>query len=208
MADFLRTWLKLECIGISGNRLSRIGGNTCDDIELFLAVADLAFINFYFRNELSDRIVSALSSIPPAQAFDEKIVRPILYSSETGFFEVEIRRELSYYFESVPRIEIPNVIELGDTPDTFDTCIVMAGEKVASRAWSVRRNDRAAEIAVETYDPYRRRGYGCQVVAAWVRRILEQGKVPIYSHRTGNLESKALARSVGAILFADVISYY
>lgn len=175
--DYLAVWLVLECIGISGQRLVRISGSTCDDIESVLEATYADGSREYFEGD----------------------------RQPTG---IETRRERTYCFDSVPQIACPNVSFLGDTHETFDTFAVFVNDQLASRAWSVRRTDASAEIAVETIEAYRRRGYGKQVVVAWAAYQLQQGKHAIYSHRTGNLESQALAESVGARRFVDVVSYY
>jgi hypothetical protein len=68
-----------------------------------------------------------------------------------------------------------------------------AGGRPVSWAWSVRESDHAAECAVETAEPFRRRGLAARVTAAWANQVLAAGKVPFYSHETGNEASRALA---------------
>ncbi len=84
-------------------------------------------------------------------------------------------------------------------------CVVEEG-KVVSRAWSSREDDFAAELAVETDEAYRRQGYAKAVASAWAARIIGKGKVAFYSHRVDNWASGALARSLNAVHFMDVIS--
>ncbi|MBN2146398.1 MAG: GNAT family N-acetyltransferase [Anaerolineales bacterium] len=76
-----------------------------------------------------------------------------------------------------------------------------------SRAWSVRQNDRCAELAVETLPDYRGRGYARQVSAAWGGAVLRQGRVAFYSHRIENRASAALARSLGVTWLADCTGF-
>ena len=82
--------------------------------------------------------------------------------------------------------------------------VAEAGQ-IVSRAWSVRESDRAAECAVETVERLRRRGYGAQATAAWVNRVLADGKVPFYSHEAGNEPSRALARRLGLLHVFSVV---
>jgi len=175
--DYLVVWLALECIGIEGQRLVLIDGNTCDDIE---EVLEATFAD-------------------GSTALYEGGGHP------TG---IETRRERTYYFAGPARCPHPDVVFLGDTSETLDTFAVLVDGQIASRAWSVRRTNTSAEIAVETVEMHRRKGYGSQVVSAWVSFQLQQGKHAIYSHRIGNLESQALAEKTGARQFVDVVSYY
>jgi len=85
------------------------------------------------------------------------------------------------------------------------TASVAEAGQVVSRAWSVRESDRAAECAVETVEPMRRRGYGAQATAAWANRVLGDGKVPFYSHEAGNEPSRALARGLGLLHVFSVV---
>ena len=84
--------------------------------------------------------------------------------------------------------------------------IVLKGEPV-SWAWSVRKNDVSAEVAVETSLAYRRRGYARQVAAAWAAEVAKQGKVAFFSHAEDNLASMRLARSLNLTEFARVAAY-
>lgn len=181
--QLLRVWLELECIGIENDRLIRIGGSVCDDVE---QVLDARFSSgehkMYFRSDVDP------GAIPPSN---------------------EVRQEITYYYQSIkPFLPDPWLVYRGDNADYLDEYAISYDGITQSRAWSVRRNERAAEIAVETYEGWRRKGYGRQVVLAWVEYQLHHGKIPIYSHRKGNLESEALAKSTGAIRFVEVVSYH
>lgn len=193
----LRAWLRLECIEIGpDDRLRRIEGVTCDDLERILAVKSGDEHHVYLREGDPPEAIDARSMFVNAEK----------WAAQYGI--TEIRREKTYRILGLPDIKTPDVTALGDTPENFDVFSVMRDGQAVSSAWSVRRNADAAEIAVETLEPYRRRGYGKQVVAAWVRHQVAQEKIAIYSHRTGNLESEALARSCAAVLFAETVSYY
>jgi len=78
---------------------------------------------------------------------------------------------------------------------------------VVSEAWSSRRTDVAAELAVETLLEYRQRGYARQVCAAWASHQLTLGRTAFYSHDLENTASAALARSLGVRHFMDNVSY-
>lgn len=204
---FLSAWFSLECIGISRDILSRIKGNTCDDVEAFLITLDNLGYQCYFRHDFPiDLSVKILSSDAKYLFENEKYTRDILLQNSVNI--IEIRREITYCFLDMLQVDIPDIVFLGDTHETFDTFAILHNGKAVSRAWSIRRNDNAAEIAVETKEKFRRMGYGKQVVLAWAEYILSLGKEAIYSHRKGNLESQALANSVGAKQFVEVLSFH
>lgn len=207
--DLLQVWFELECIGFNSYMgMFRIPGSTCDDIGYVVGVRPINDAGAYqyarFREDL-----------PPSVALELWVeMRDDVLENEDGVWEVlvrngytknELRREITYTFDKIPSIITPDV---GKDDLENDALVVQIDNRIVSSAWSIRSNDRAEEIAVETHGDFRRRGYGKQVVAQWVRRTLDRGKIPIYSHRKGNLESMALALSVGAIPFVEVVSYH
>jgi hypothetical protein len=68
---------------------------------------------------------------------------------------------------------------------------------------SARISPEAAEAGVETVAAYR--GQGCAQVAveAWAAAIRESGRVPFYSTSWGNAASRAVARKLALIPFAE-----
>lgn len=196
--NLLEIKFKLECISMNKDTLElyRTDGSTCDDIEkaFFAKCSDGKLYSLY-----EDRYIQGHS---PSEVFESDELAEKLFAGC-----VELRRELWYFFERTPPYLSNLVIGIGDTPDTLDTFIIPdddGGWK--ARAWSVRRNEESAEIAVETKEEHRRKGFGTQVVSAWVTSQIERGKIGIYAHRKYNLESKHLAEKVGATLFADILS--
>lgn len=200
--DYLAVWLNLECIEIAGNRLYRVTGSTCDDIELVLGVRTAKTYTTYVSSALDDERAAATLALPGKKVFDVDIVTAILGTV------TEVRREVSYHFPERPSITPRNVAAIGDTADTLDTFAVVIDNEIVSRAWSVRRTQYSAEVAVETVEHARGNGFATQCVAAWANYQLAQNKVPIYSHRKGNEASAGVAQAVGAKAFAEVISYY
>lgn len=209
---FLEAWFRLECVGFDkGSRLVSVDGDTCDDVEL-VAVCFLpedGKYRVYMSAALPDEVSNCIMGLDPQALFgNSQLVEDVLYV-RAGMPKVEIRKEITYRFDNAASGQNTNdVAFLGDTEETLDTFHIVRNGDWVSRAWSVRRNWQAAEIAVETKENYRRMGFGKQVVAAWVKYQLSLGKEAIYSHRTGNLESMYLAQSVGAINFVEITSYY
>jgi len=68
---------------------------------------------------------------------------------------------------------------------------------------SSRRSALAAEAGVETLPDHRGRGYGAAVVAAWASAVRREGLVPLYSTSWDNAASRALARRLNLILYAE-----
>jgi GNAT acetyltransferase-like protein len=208
--NMLFYWFELECIGFDNyERLVRIIGNTCDDIEHAVIVKFSSCPSkIYLRHDMSNHsFISEINYLDIDRAFDDHtIVLDLL--SKYGIDVVEIRREMSYYFDRKPSINTSDVVWRGDTQSFYDEASILSGNKVISRAWSVRRNMNSAEIAVETDEKHRRKNLAKRVVSSWVSHQIDNGKVPIYSHRSGNVESQKLVTSCGGIKFAEVISYH
>ncbi len=85
--------------------------------------------------------------------------------------------------------------------------VIMHSGQAVCRAMSVRQDAYCAEVYVETTPAYRKRGYGRQAVAAWANDILQSGRVPLYSYKMRNTASAALAHSLGATWFANVVEF-
>lgn len=66
---------------------------------------------------------------------------------------------------------------------------------------SVRVTDLAHEAGVETHPDFRGRGHASRAVAAWASAVRELSCVPLYSTSWENEPSRALATTLGLILF-------
>lgn len=84
-----------------------------------------------------------------------------------------------------------------------DQWVVNLNGEPVTRAWSVRQNAQAAELAVETLPHYRRHGWARQAASAWAYAVLLSGRTPFYSHARDNLVSEALARSLKLTPYAE-----
>lgn len=85
--------------------------------------------------------------------------------------------------------------------------VVLEGDQPVCWAWSERSNAACAEVAVETHPDHRRKGYAHQAVAAWAAEVIGSGRVALYSYKAANEASRALAYSLGAVWYADVMCY-
>ena len=79
--------------------------------------------------------------------------------------------------------------------------VVLDGNRIVSLCHSSRNAAHAAEAGVETLEGYRGRGYAAAVVAHWAREVRAEGREPLYSTSWDNVASRALARSLGLILY-------
>jgi GNAT acetyltransferase-like protein len=68
---------------------------------------------------------------------------------------------------------------------------------IVSACVSARENDRCGEAWVYTDVEHRHRGFALKVVNAWAGSLIENGKVPFYSHKLENAASASLARKLG-----------
>jgi RimJ/RimL family protein N-acetyltransferase len=75
---------------------------------------------------------------------------------------------------------------------------VVDGQAVAV-CGSVRITPRAHEAGLETAVPFRGRGYGKAVVAAWSMAVRALGVEPLYSTTWQNDASRAVARALGLV---------
>ena len=77
---------------------------------------------------------------------------------------------------------------------------------VVSACYSPRHSSRACEAGVDTEEPYRGRGYAARVVAAWRDAVEREGRVPLYSTTWDNAASRAVARKLGLVAYAETLS--
>lgn len=91
---------------------------------------------------------------------------------------------LEYYFA-----RRPSPAEFRDVAYQKGCHVVGVGGVPVSWAWTSEASDEAEELAVETAPEHRRRGYARRAVSAWAARVLDEGKVALYSHETGNVAS-------------------
>jgi GNAT superfamily N-acetyltransferase len=154
----------------------------------------------YFCHSLPVGLRTRLRALPPDQVFKHPTrVGRILAEDRPC---LEMWNGKGYIFE---RIATPN--EFPDVLARENSFVIVVGGKPVSRAWTVRGDDRAEEVAVETTPEYRGHGYARQVTAAWAYQVLSAEKVAFYSHSRENLASRALARSLGLIQYATVIEF-
>lgn len=68
---------------------------------------------------------------------------------------------------------------------------------IVSACVSTRENKKCGEAWVYTDIQYRNQGFAQKVVNAWAASLMENGKVPFYSHKIENMASASLAKQLG-----------
>jgi hypothetical protein len=94
--------------------------------------------------------------------------------------------------------------EVADWQPTF--AVVRDGQAV-SICFSSRIGTHAAAAGVETLSDFRGRGYATSVTAAWAAAVRAAGHIPLYGTSWDNLASQGIARRLGLIQFAEVITW-
>ena len=212
--DYTCLQLELECIGIDAlGQLYRIPCANPDTLHRVYVVRCTEETHHFFRQNLPLPLRTKLQHLPfeDYQEHPER-VKSIL-EEDAPCEEYFVGK--SYIFSvSLPSSIFPDVVHLSslnpemvkqynphlDLTQKEAYGIVVDG-KIVSCCESIRENERSSEAWVVTREAYRRRGYARQVAAAWGSALLQQGKVPFYSHVIENLASQALAESLGLVQF-------
>jgi hypothetical protein len=157
------------------------------------------FARFY-RHDLPPDLRSRLAALPGTLVFVDRDAVAAILAEDAPCSATFFGTSGVFAFPLGPRAH-PAVTRRG--------CefVVMKGDVKAAVAWSVREDGYSAEVAVETAEGFRRRGYGRQVAAAWADSVLAQGKTAFYSYAEQNLASRALARSLSVVEFSTVAAY-
>jgi hypothetical protein len=102
---------------------------------------------------------------------------------------------------------MPDPREYAEVVEESGTFVIRREGRAVSRAWTVRGDSRASELAAETEEDQRRLGLGRQVTAAWAAATLRQNRVAFYSFRSHNVASRALAESLKARQYGTAVAY-
>jgi GNAT superfamily N-acetyltransferase len=83
---------------------------------------------------------------------------------------------------------------------------VVVDGAVVSACYSARHRPLACEAGVATMERYRGRGFGALVVSAWRDAVERGGRQPLYSTTWDNGASRAIARRLGLVPYADTLT--
>lgn len=90
--------------------------------------------------------------------------------------------------------------------DEVDRPIVVArndGGQAVAQCHAARPGPASAEAGLEVVEAYRRRGLARAVTLGWARAVCAGGRVPLYSTSWENEASRATARSLGLLPYAE-----
>jgi hypothetical protein len=217
--ELIETQLELECIGVTSDRLLvRLPGPNPDGISRFYITRHDGGYTAYFRYDLPRHIRERLEALPQDRAFnDHETVKRIL-GKDAPCESMWIGK--SYVFpDTLTTDDYLDATQLDETHQTlieqYDAkmsvhhravyAIIVDG-RIVSTCESLRENAVSAEAWTRTLPAYRRCGYA-QVTAAWAHNLHKQGKIPFYSHLWDNLDSQAVAQSLGLIQCVAGVGY-
>jgi len=154
----------------------------------------------YFHKDIPAQIRAQIVSLDPETALNDFEAVQRILSQHVPWDSVF--PGIGYYFAEIPQPSVfPDVV-------WHQGCYVIKEEdKPVSWAWSSDSSLEAAELAVETEQSHRRKGYARQVASAWAHYNMKEGKVAFYSHRADNLPSQKLAEILGVVQYARVTTY-
>jgi RimJ/RimL family protein N-acetyltransferase len=202
--------LAIECIGLNKDGLMiRIPGPDPDEIARVYVFRHKDGFNIYFRHDVPAFVREQVRALTPDRAFDDQEAIKAILAADSPCAEVGTWQTYTFP-DTLKPSQFPGVVRL----DEFHTALIeryRAGADVTKRAIygiirdgmivstcsSVRESEQAGECYVYTVEPYRGRGYGKQVTAAWAYHLQQQGKIAFYSHALDNLASQAVARGLG-----------
>lgn len=142
-----------------------------------------------YQSLLGDRLRGARPYGGPAFTFPATLPR----AGEVVVVEDEGRLERHF------RGWIPGEIAAGRAP----VLAVVAEGAPVSICFCARLSEVAAEAGLETAAPFRGRGLGPRVTAAWAEAIRASGRLPLYSTSWTNVASLAVARTLGLTAYAS-----
>lgn len=208
-SDLIRAQLELECIGVDDEGLlHRIPGDHPDDIHRAFLVRHLEATELFIRRDVDATVIRKLRRLSTDRLWcDPAELARLLYGSAV-VPEGSWSGSAYYFADAYP--EDAEAYPEGSfalaTTGEGKHVVSVDGTEV-SWAWSSRSNDRCAELATETDEAHRRQGLATRVCGAWANEQLSRGRIPFYSHLSGNVASAALAEKLGVTHFMDCVSY-
>ena len=196
--DLIRLQITLEYALNDAGRLVPFSGSSEQGLYIVYRYAG-GYIPYY-NQCLSEELCSGLRNLGGEQAFEApQAVLWLIQKHQSCQFDGSF---VSAHLSRHPgQAEFPRVVRQGDA------FVILEGGAPVCRAWSERSNAHCAEVAVETHPDHQRKGYARQAVAAWAHDVIQSGRVALYSYKAENNASRALARSLKAVWYAEVVCY-
>ncbi len=209
--DYLHLQMELEGIRVSGGNLITRAHPAVEDFPLVL-VADFnsgeKVVYFddtiprvvYDRLEVSNLQVSEIALA--AKEFSSCGINTEVGSFKTYIFPenyTDVEVELVKCFQQ----DDPKVIDFGFNSLAEQVFAIEQDGKIISACVSSRQNKQSAESWVRTDPEHRGKGLAQQVVSAWARSVLREGKTPFYSHAVENFGSSRVAYKLNLVHVYD-----
>jgi RimJ/RimL family protein N-acetyltransferase len=203
--DYLHLQMELEGIqNCGGNLITRMFPEVEDFPLILLAQTKDHQKILYFDEQISPI------------ALKNKLTKVDLQSFEVGYavnafhsygIRTQVGRYKTYIFPEMfrdaeakrvkcLRQDDPKVIAFGFDGLAEQVYAIEESGKIISACVSSRENKKSAESWVFTDPEHRGKGLAAQVVKAWARSVLREGKVPFYSHAFENIGSAKLAKKL------------
>jgi GNAT superfamily N-acetyltransferase len=209
-SQLIRLQLAIECIGLNKDGfLVRTPGPDPDDIARVYIFEHKVGFDVYFRHDVPSPIREQIRVLTPERAFHDREAVKAVLAVHSPCPEVGVWQAYTCPDTLTPG-QFPGAIRLEEAHralieryqvemDVTRRAIyaVIQDGRIVSTCLSVREHEQAGECYVYTVEPYRGRGFGKQVTAAWAYHLRQQGKIAFYSHALDNPASQAIARGLG-----------
>ncbi len=171
-------------------------------LMLIAQLANKDFVVYYGEDVLPDLQKELAANLFEGEFPKFDSLLSILRSHSMGF---EVGHYKTYVFLSQPAEEVgpicfskhdPKVKAFGFDGFTENVYAIEGADNIVSACVSTRENDRCGEAWVYTDVAYRNQGFAKKVVNSWAGNLMENGKVPFYSHKIENAASASLARKL------------
>ena len=155
----------------------------------------------HIRSDLPLSIKTKLHALSSEEIWTNQDLVADILSEDAPCKNIGIDR--IYYFRDLP--------DKKDFPDVeFENkCyVIKIDDEIASEAFSASENEFIADLAVETKEGYRRKGYARQVASAWGFNVIKSNRIGLYIHDSENFPSESLAKSLGVHFVSSTKEYF
>lgn len=170
-------------------------------------------------DELASRVLALARTEPSAQDLEDD---PVHASPYVSLLRGRVDSGPAFTFpEALPApVDIIAITELAqlerhfrgwradELPERSPILAIVENGHAVSVCFCARASAVAAEAGVDTAAPFRGRGFGPRVTAAWALAIRASGRVPLYSTSWNNHASRAVARKLALEACASDWSVY
>jgi len=171
---------------------ARVFGPLLDDLGPLLAepVGEGAVLSAENRK----RLIEALDRRIPVR----EISHQILFYTDREHFIPEVRHRV------VPLDQAQRPLQQGESNARGACGVLVRGQPAAYADYSPR-GEHCMSLGVYTDERFRGEGLGTSVVSVATRKILDQGKIPLYSANLENAASQAVCTSLGYVKFGEAL---